>query len=131
MAVRQRRIQRRLIRMNNTLTTFLFPVIGALIFAAISAAGWYAMVYYSGYEIGLAAAAVGALCGIGAAMGSPDDGNWWSGSVAVAFALIAIYTAKVALYGPTVSSTFNFYDGIWGLFAVFAAWHIGTGQYGS
>ena len=68
MAVRQRRIQRRIIRMNNTDTTFLFP---------------------------------------------------------------AIYTAKVALYGPSVSSTFNFYDGIWGLFAVFAAWHIETGQYGS
>jgi hypothetical protein len=115
---------------SNIIAIFIFPLIGAGIFAAISAAAWYAMVYYSGYELGIAAAGVGALCGIGAMMGSPDDGNWWTGSIAVVAALLAIYTAKFALFGPGVTNAFNFYDAIWALFAVAAAWHIGSGQYG-
>jgi len=76
----------------------LLPVIGACIGGAIGAAVWAAVAYFLNYELGILAAGVGAVCGIGAAIGAGGQGNAWSGLVAVVVAMISIIVGKSAVY---------------------------------
>ncbi len=79
------------------LTPF-FPIIGACVGGAIGAAGWAAIAYGTGYEIGFIATIVGAICGIGAFMGSRGEGGIWAGCVAVVVALCSIGAGKMITF---------------------------------
>tara|TARA_R110000737_G_scaffold2923_16_gene9898 strand:+ start:160360 stop:161457 length:1098 start_codon:yes stop_codon:yes gene_type:complete len=70
------------------------PVVGAVIGGAIGAAVWAAIVHFTGFEIGYVAAGVGAVTGVGAAIGAGSTGNTWSGFVAVVVAIVAIISGK-------------------------------------
>lgn len=74
------------------------PIIGASIGGAIGAAAWAAVVYFFNYELGILAAGVGFICGLGAVIGARGEGNAWSGMVAVVVALIAIVIGKSAIH---------------------------------
>ena len=74
----------------------VLPIIGASIGGAIGATIWLVVQIFTGYEIGLLAAGVGALCGIGAAIFS-RGGNAWAGSVAVVIALISVFLGKILI----------------------------------
>ncbi len=70
------------------------PIIGAVIGGAVGAAVWAAVAHFTGYEIGILASGVGAVCGIGAVIGAGGNGTVWSGSVAVIVALLSIIAGK-------------------------------------
>ena len=74
------------------------PIIGAVIGGAIGAAAWAAIAYFTGFEIGILATVVGAICGIGAVIGAGGEGNAWSGMVAVVAALVSIVAGKAIVY---------------------------------
>jgi len=75
-----------------------FPIIGAAIGGAVGAIGWAAVAYFTGYELGILAMLVGAICGVGASIGSFGKGGIWPGVVAVAVALFSILVGKFAVY---------------------------------
>lgn len=74
------------------------PVIGAVVGGAIGSFGWAVIATTTGYEVGLIATVVGALCGIGAAVGSGGNGGVWPGAVAVVVAVCAIFVGKIAVF---------------------------------
>lgn len=76
----------------------ILPIIGASIGGAIGAAAWAAVVYFFNYELGILAAGVGFICGLGAVIGARGEGNTWSGMVAVVVAIIAIVVGKSAIH---------------------------------
>ncbi len=76
----------------------ILPIIGASIGGAIGAAAWAAVVYFFNYELGILAAGVGFICGLGAVIGAGGQGNAWSGMVAVVVALVSIIVGKSAIH---------------------------------
>lgn len=76
----------------------VLPIIGASIGGVIGAAAWAAVVYFFNYELGILAAGVGFICGLGAVIGARGEGNAYSGMVAVVVALIAIVVGKSAIH---------------------------------
>ncbi|MBO6513656.1 MAG: hypothetical protein JJ974_06815 [Phycisphaerales bacterium] len=76
----------------------ILPIIGASIGGAIGAAAWAAVVYFFNYELGILAAGVGFICGLGAVIGARGEGNAWSGMVAVVIALVSIVVGKSAIH---------------------------------
>ncbi|MFK7760382.1 MAG: hypothetical protein AB8C13_10610 [Phycisphaerales bacterium] len=74
----------------------ILPIIGAAIGGVIGATIWLLIQVFTGYEIGLLAAAVGALCGIGAALFS-HGGSTWAGIVAVVTALVSVFLGKILI----------------------------------
>jgi phosphate/sulfate permease len=70
----------------------LFSVIGA----ALGGVLWTVIAYFTGYEIGFVAWAVGAAAGIGMAVGAKDDTDVTTGVLAAVFAVVSILTAKYA-----------------------------------
>lgn len=67
-------------------------VVGGLIGAAV----WGAIGYFANYEIGLIAVGVGALCGIGMAIGTQGEAGALGGAIAVVVALGSICLGKYA-----------------------------------
>lgn len=76
----------------------ILPIIGASIGGAIGAAAWAAVVYFFNYELGILAAGVGFICGLGAIIGARGEGSAYSGMVAVVVALVAIVVGKSAIH---------------------------------
>ncbi|MEX0876021.1 MAG: hypothetical protein WD114_01060 [Phycisphaerales bacterium] len=74
------------------------PIIGACVAGVVGAGLWAAIAYFTNYEIGFAASIVGAMCGMGALVGTSGEGNFWSGMVAVLTALAAIVIGKMLVF---------------------------------
>jgi len=74
----------------------ILPIIGASIGGVIGATIWLVVQVVTGYEVGLLAMGVGALCGIGASLFS-RGGNAWAGGVAVIAALISVFLGKILI----------------------------------
>jgi hypothetical protein len=71
------------------------PIIGAVIAGAVGAGIWAAIAYVTEYEVGYVASIVGGMCGLGALLGTDGEGNMWSGTIAVAAAIAAIFIGKM------------------------------------
>jgi hypothetical protein len=71
------------------------PIIGAVIAGTIGASIWALIAYLTQYEVGYVASIVGAMCGFGALLGTDGEGNMWSGTIAVAAAIAAIFIGKM------------------------------------
>lgn len=71
------------------------PIIGAVVAGTIGASIWAAISYFTQYEVGYVASIVGGMCGFGALLGTDGEGNAWSGTIAVAAAIAAIFIGKM------------------------------------
>ncbi len=75
----------------------VFPLIGALVAGLIGAALWAGIVYFTNYEVGIVAWAIGGMVGIGAAIGARGEGGALTGAMAAIVAMASIVGGKYAV----------------------------------
>lgn len=122
--------------------------------ALIGAVAWVVIAIFTGYEIGWIAWGLGALAGLGMAVGHEDQDGTMAGIIAAAMAVVGILAAKGMIYdqlyrelaelgitadqiaeleavmGESISfsAMFGPIDGLFILLAVGSAYGIGSGQ---
>ncbi|MBI1374052.1 MAG: hypothetical protein GC159_15130 [Phycisphaera sp.] len=89
--------------MHPTLKGTLYAAVGALVGAMI----WYTVARATQYEVGWIAWIVGAVIGLGMAMGAGDKRSLREGMIAIALAIASIMFAKYLIYraisGPEIT----------------------------
>lgn len=85
----------------------ILPVLGAIIGGLIGAGIWAFISYQFNVEIGWIAIGVGALCGIGAAIGSNGEGGALTGGMAALVAMASIAAGKYAAVTWAVEDAFG------------------------
>jgi hypothetical protein len=118
----------------------VFCLVGAAIGGGIGAAIWAAIAYFTGFEVGYVAWAVGGLTGAGCSIGARGYAGNMSGLVAAATALVAIALGKY-IAGTMILQSLGFanmpasewfpkilspFDALWAVLAVGTAWRVGS-----
>jgi hypothetical protein len=114
--------------------------IGGLVGGVIGAGIWAAIVYFTGFEIGIVAWGIGLLVGFGALVLSGGRAGAAGGVIAAVLALGAVLLGKVlvvmvhfgdaAITMQSVTQTLSPFDALWAFLAVGTAFQLARGQQG-
>lgn len=122
-------------------TAVIGGALGGAIGSAIGASIWCAVAYYTHYEVGYVACAVGILAGVGTVIGARGATNWVTAIYATVMAAVGVLLGRyfaVSLIldelglGNTPASewffeTFGLWDVLWAFLALPTAFKIGGG----
>jgi hypothetical protein len=123
----------------------VFCVVGGLIGGSIGAAIWAAIAYFTQYEIGYVAWAVGGLAGAGCSVGARGYAGVTSGGFAAVIAVVAVLAGKFIAGSLILQSMglgnapvdvwfpklFGIFDVLWFLLAIATAFKVGSTEFGS
>src|ERR1043165_6883081 len=91
--------------------SFIKGLIGCIVGGTVGASLWALVAYFTGYEVGILATIVGALCGAGMAVGSKGNLGFMTGAVACVVALLAIVGGKLSVVYSMVSKELSSQSG--------------------